>query len=755
MDAILEIGRNLAQSVITLAMFISRNYAAVLFCNSPAVGIVVLAITFSMPNIGSAGLLAALIACLFARRFGFTTRHKETLQQDTPQKQSRDQEPYIYNSLLVGLSLGSLYQLDTKLIVLIALGAVFTVLTTQFLTNALWRFGRLPVLSLPFVLVTWMLWLAAKSMTGLQPFVPVWPGQEFAIHWLSGMFKALGLFFFVPHPLAGMLLFVGIVWTSRYLAILAITGYLVGYLTMHFIVGDAQSAPYIGFNFMLVAMAVGGIFSVPSKASFLMAGFGAALSAILAVAIGRVSLAYGLPVLTMPFVLASYIILAGLSRRPALGAPYLLLENPALPEASYERIRLASVRTGEIGSIPLLAPFLGQWQVYQSFNGAHTHQPPWQHALDFFIMDNQTSFRQDGRKLEDYYCFGATVVAPAVGQIIACRADLPDNPPGEVDTVRNWGNYIQIQIANGPIVVLAHLRQNSLLIKEGDWITAGQCLAYCGNSGRSPQPHLHMHIQSEKSLGSPTIPFHLCSVITRTQSQDAHTFQLTARPEELVSVAPAMRDDRLAAPLHFPVGRCLYFRFRSTSNGEWLIRSLKVELTLLGQFRLVSDYGASVAFEESQELLAFYDRQGNQDIFLDMWILGMGLTPFTSNASQWQDKPPARLLPLPLWQSMILKLRPLGAALQSRYRRHWDSRGDRWQQQGSHKLQLLPGLSVQATTTATLSPVTGCSALAMQAAGRQWEAELQATGLSADNGVPAWVDFQEADVSVETQSANA
>lgn len=703
----------------------------------------VLAVTLSVPNIGIAGLLAALTAYLFARRFGFAKQQKDI----------QHQEPYVYNSLLVGLSLGSLYQINAQLIPLIALGAVFTVLTTQFFAHALWRFGRLPVLSLPFVLVTWILWLAAKSMMGLEPFVPVWPNNLLVIPWLSGFFKALGLFFFVPHPLAGLFLFLGIAWTSRYLAILAVAGYITGYLTMQFIVGYPQSAPFIGFNFMLVAMAIGGIFTVPGREGFLVALFSSVLCAILAVAIGKITLPYGLPVLTMPFVLTTFIILAGMSRRLIQGAPYLLLDNPALPEASYERLRLASVRTGEIGSIPLLAPFLGQWQVYQGFNGPHTHQPPWQHALDFFIMEGQCSFRNDGRKLEDYYCFGATVVAPAQGQIVACRDDLPDNPPGEVDTVRNWGNYIQIRIASGHIVVLAHLRQHSLLIKEGEWVTAGQCLANCGNSGRSPQPHVHLHIQNELFLGSPTVPFHLCSVITHdTQTQARQTFQLTARPAESMTVAPALRDDKLAAPLHLPVGRCLYFRFRAGKDHDWSERSLRVELTLLGQFRLVSDSGASVAFEETQGLLAFYDRQGGDDILLDMWLLAMGLTPLSSIAAQWQDKPPARLLPLRRWQWILMKMRPLGAALNSHYQRDWDVRNSHWQQHGHHELKLLPGMSVHATTLASLSPQTGCTALSIQAAGQHWEAELQATGLIADNGVPAWMDIQNPDVAAETQS---
>ena len=742
MEAAIRAGRSLARPWLALGTYISRCYAAVLFCDSPAVGAMVLAITLSVPNVGIAGLLAALTAHLFARRFGYSTQ---------------DQEPYVYNSLLVGLSLGFLYHINGQLILLIGLGAVLTVLITQLLSSALWRLGRLPVLSLPFVLITWTLWLAAKSMAGLEPFTPVWPVDSFAHPMLNGLFTALGLFFFIPHPVAGIFLFMGIAWTSRYLALLAIAGYVTGYLVMQFIVGHPQNAPHIGFNFMLAAMAVGGFFTVPGRTSFLLALFAAALSAVLAVAIQQISMSYQLPVLTMPFFLATTIILAGLERRHVIAEPYLLLDKPGLPEASYERVRLAAARMGETGSIPLLAPFLGEWQVYQGFDGAHTHKPPWQHALDFFIVEGQRSFRSDGAQLEDYHCFGAMIVAPAGGQITACRDDLIDNLPGEVDTVRNWGNYIQIKTASGYSVVLAHLKQHSLLVKQGDGVTAGQCLASCGNSGRSPQPHIHMHIQHGEALGSPTIPFHLHSVIMRSGEREPQTFQLISRPAELASVAPALRDEKIATPLHLPVGRRLYFSFRNCTDEQWTQRCLRVELTLLGQFRLISDSGASAAFEESSDILAFYDRQGGNDVFLDMWLLAMGLTPLSSAAPQWHDQASARLLPLHNWQRLLAQLRPLGAALTSHYQRHWEPQSHQWRQTGQHTLCLLPRLPVHATTSATLSPVSGCSTMVMHAAGQQWEAVFEASGLTADNGVPSRVDRQtlppQADVAAKIQGA--
>jgi urea transporter/murein DD-endopeptidase MepM/ murein hydrolase activator NlpD len=701
---------------------LARGYAAILFCESPWVGVTFLALTLAAPNVGVAGLLAALLAGWLAKRLGIG---------------GAAEMPSIYNSLLVGLSLGALYRLDGQILLLILIGTFLTVMLTQALSEVLARY-RLPVLSLPFVLVAWATWLAARALAGVVLMPAPAAVTTGMAPWLDGFFTALGWFFFQPYPLVGLLLFAGVVWSSRYLAILALCGYAVGEAVLHGFPYQPLTAPHTGFNFMLAAMAVGGVFTVPGRTSFLLAMAGSALAALFTVVLVPLLAPYRLPVFTMPFLLATFIVLAGLAWRRVRAAPQLLLDNPALPEVNYEHARLAAARLGEAGSVPLLAPFRGEWHVYQSFGGRHTHQPPWQHALDFFILAGGRSFQGSGARLDDYHCFGAMVTAPANGQVVACRDDLPDNVPGEVDTLHNWGNYLQIRLVTGYHVLLAHLHQGSLVVRNGDWVAAGQPVATCGSSGRSPQPHLHLHVQADPYLGSATVPFHLCGVISAEAGSGATpVLQLSTRPMEMAAVTPVLRDDHLAAALHLPVGRCLSYQV-SAASGTSVIRRLHVELTLLGQFRLVSDNGASVAFEESPTLLAFYDRDRNRDAFLDMWLLALGLIPLSRTARRWQDTLPGRVLPLTPVQRLLLGLRPLGALIESTFERSWDAGNQCWHQEGRHRLQLLSGVMVRATTVALVSPFSGCRSIVLDIGTRRWVAELSATGLIGDNGIPSW-----------------
>jgi murein DD-endopeptidase MepM/ murein hydrolase activator NlpD len=48
------------------------------------------------------------------------------------------------------------------------------------------------------------------------------------------------------------------------------------------------------------------------------------------------------------------------------------------------------------------------------------------------------------------------------------------------------------------------MQEGSITVKQGDTITAGTHVGLAGNSGNSSQPHLHIHVQNEPDITSPT-----------------------------------------------------------------------------------------------------------------------------------------------------------------------------------------------------------------------------------------------------------
>jgi murein DD-endopeptidase MepM/ murein hydrolase activator NlpD len=59
---------------------------------------------------------------------------------------------------------------------------------------------------------------------------------------------------------------------------------------------------------------------------------------------------------------------------------------------------------------------------------------------------------------------------------------------------------VVIDLGNSEFIFLAHFKLGSFMVKAGDQVRAGQKIGKCGNSGNSPVPHLHVHMQNSPQL---------------------------------------------------------------------------------------------------------------------------------------------------------------------------------------------------------------------------------------------------------------
>jgi murein DD-endopeptidase MepM/ murein hydrolase activator NlpD len=698
----------LPSTAVTELQAITRTYASVWFCDSPWVGAWFALVTLAFPRAALCGLAGLLLARLWGRLLGIAG------------------EGHWVNGLLCGLFIGAMHDTGLRQAGLVAGASLLVTLGTAWLASSLWRAGKLPVLSLPFALVIAMMLLALGPYgLGAAPFphLAVDTSAVFPRD-MERFFTAVGWLLLVPYPWTGALIFAGLLVASRYLALLAVAGYVAGecMLTLLGHAGNSNTA----FNPMLAAVAVGGILTVPGVASFCTALVAGVLAVWFGLVFAPAFHLFQLPLTTLPFVAAVFLCVGALASRAKAGAPWLMLDQPTMPERAYERVRLAEVRGAPANSVPLFAPFYGEWTVTQGFNGPHTHQAPWQHALDFEITEDGCNHRGSQTSCADYYCFGVPVLAPAAGQVVRLRNDLADMPPGKVDLAHNWGNHLLIRMADGNHVLLAHLRQGSISVTVGAWVVAGQPVAQCGSSGRSPVPHLHMHVQAGTELGSPTLPFHLTNIVERRE-QGAREFKLSAAPAAGVCVALAPVDERLASALRLPIGQPHSYYLESDGASRACV--FKAELTLLGQQRIAVTGGrgaavsvASAAFQDTSAVVGYYDRAGGGCLALDMWLLALGLTPLSTAANRWRDRPSLSLLPLRAHERLLVALlRPLGGGCNSHYERCWDQATQSWLQKGVHELRLLPGLVWRARTQAWIAPGLGVLRIRLQVRHGQWE----------------------------------
>ena len=138
-----------------------------------------------------------------------------------------------------------------------------------------------------------------------------------------------------------------------------------------------------------------------------------------------------------------------------------------------------------------------KWHISQGHNGKITHLGDWQHAWDFDIVnEKEETYRYPGIKTTDFYCYDLPVLAPAAGYVVEIINNVEDNEIGEVNIKENFGNTIIIKHGEYFYSKLSHLKKDSFKVAVGDYVYKGTIIASCGNSGRSPEPHLHFQLQA-------------------------------------------------------------------------------------------------------------------------------------------------------------------------------------------------------------------------------------------------------------------
>ena len=122
------------------------------------------------------------------------------------------------------------------------------------------------------------------------------------------------------------------------------------------------------------------------------------------------------------------------------------------------------------------------------------------HALDIVAV-NRAGFSQRFRRrgsLEDYEAFGKPVVAPCAGTVRTAVDGHEDHEPPKRDTEHLAGNHVVLDCGD-VLVLLAHLREGSVVPAANDRLEAGDPIGEVGNSGNTTEPHLHVHVVRDPS----------------------------------------------------------------------------------------------------------------------------------------------------------------------------------------------------------------------------------------------------------------
>jgi murein DD-endopeptidase MepM/ murein hydrolase activator NlpD len=181
------------------------------------------------------------------------------------------------------------------------------------------------------------------------------------------------------------------------------------------------------------------------------------------------------------------------------------------------------------GSIPIKSEFAQNTYIFPlrgvsfvgwgaSLHTGHRWAVPEEFAFDIAKLgENGLTHKGDGTHFDDYYAYGADVLAAADGHVISAANDQPEDPsamqrPNETQEayfarlqkeqgerlakglVAISGNYVMIDHGKNEYSLYAHLQPGSVRVHVGDQVKTGDVIGKLGSSGNSTEPHLHFHV---------------------------------------------------------------------------------------------------------------------------------------------------------------------------------------------------------------------------------------------------------------------
>jgi urea transporter/murein DD-endopeptidase MepM/ murein hydrolase activator NlpD len=628
----------LREKLALLADALTRSYAQVLFLRGRSVGLLLLVATAVSPRLFLAGFLSALFASCVALAL--------SLRQDLIRSGL-----FGYNALLLGLGWAALCQLTPLSLLLLVVSVVASVFLTAAVHSALGAAFNLPALTVPFVMLFPLL-LTAGGALGVKPAFLAASGTWLADSLpasLTLFLESLGAIFFMPRIDAGLVVLVALAVGSRIGVILAIVGFAVSQLIA------SQLAVYahpllplvLGYNCLLTAIALGGVWFVPSRSSIVFAAISAMVAGLISLGLLPTVKVGGLPLLIVPFNVTVFLLLYAMRQRIRDRFPKSVDFLLGTPEENLGYFRTRLSRFGSHYALRFGAPFLGRWVCTQGVDGDRTHQGPWRYALDFEVADQDGAlFSGSGEALSDYHCYRLPVLAPADGTVAKVVDGIADNLPGQINLEQNWGNLVLIYHAPGLYSLLCHLSPRSIEVQAGQQVRRGDRIGLCGASGRAPTPHLHFQLQATARIGAPTLYVELHDVIEVSDAAGDRCAQLHATfvPKSGDTVRNIEPQEDIAHMFTFAYGESQTLRNQHGHVSE--DEAITPDIDLYGNLLLRSD-SATLFYDTTERSFTVYDVLGNRNSVLGLAQAALCRVPFERGVI-WRDILPRRRF-LPWW----------------------------------------------------------------------------------------------------------
>lgn len=289
-----------------------RGIAEVFIANNPITGVLILAAMFVADFwLGIASTVGVIVSTAVAHFLGFDRGQIRI-------------GLFGFNGFLVGAAI-PIFMAGTEVnqLMYIIVFSAFSTVVMKAMMRIMEPFG-LGALTLPFNIVTFVLLFGALNYGNatlaplISPALPVAGRVVDTVNYIDGnfitnaVFRGIGQLVLADSILSGILVFLGLLVTSRIMAFWAIAGSAIGMIT-GIALGVDQGAIYAGlwgYNAYITAIAIGGVFFVLNGKTAIYAAFAAICTQLLAGAIGTFMAPWGMPILTLPFCFTAILFIA-------------------------------------------------------------------------------------------------------------------------------------------------------------------------------------------------------------------------------------------------------------------------------------------------------------------------------------------------------------------------------------------------------------------------------------------------------------
>ncbi|ERF48235.1 urea transporter [Staphylococcus arlettae] len=286
------------------AKIVLNNIAQVLLLQNPWTGLFILIGLFlGSWKVGLIALIASIIALLLAKQTNYSEAEITAGLAG-------------FNPVLTGIALTIFLTSEWYSWVFVIIAILITMPIGSAVREFLKPFG-VPMLTIPYVFISSSVLLTSFQFQHVDADIDILPNtvkeivfSEHNVHFISAFLSGFSEIFLLDNVMAGILILIGIFIASRKAGLLSIGANLLG-LGIDLMFGanhDQINAGLFGYNVVLTVLALGVAFETRIN-RYISIALGILLTIMLHAGLTTLLTPFGLPVFTLPFIIATWIML--------------------------------------------------------------------------------------------------------------------------------------------------------------------------------------------------------------------------------------------------------------------------------------------------------------------------------------------------------------------------------------------------------------------------------------------------------------